>query len=262
MSKETEKAWFGQENADCRLEWGRRGALTAAERGDILVVVDVLSFSTAVATAVESGAAIYPCGKDEDTGALARQWGAVVAVRREEVPLKGHYSLSPEALLTASSGERIVLQSPNGATCTRYGNRVPLLLVGAVVNAASVAAAVARAALNTGTPVTILACGERWHSPHDEGELRFALEDYLGAGAILAHLPPSLTRSPEAMICESAFTAAADRLPQILRTCGSGIELADRGYPGDVDHAARLNVYTSVPVLCDGLSLSGQSGRK
>lgn len=246
----------GKKNDCCRLEWGRRGAQAAAERGDILVVVDVLSFSTAVATAVERGAAIYPCGKEEDAGSLARQWGAVVAVRREEVPAKGRYSLSPETFQSVSGGEHIVLQSPNGATCSRYGSRVPLLLIGALVNAASVASAVAQAVSTTGASVTVLACGERWSTPHDEGHLRFALEDYLGVGAVLAHLPTHLTRSSEAIICEAAFAAATDRLPEILRECESGRELTDRGYTGDVEHAARLNRYTSVPVMRDGLYLS------
>ena len=35
----------------CRLEWGWRGARLAAERGDVLAVVDVLSFSTTAVTA-------------------------------------------------------------------------------------------------------------------------------------------------------------------------------------------------------------------
>jgi hypothetical protein len=39
-----------------RLAWGQRGGQEAAERGDILVVVDTLRFSTAAATAVHHGA--------------------------------------------------------------------------------------------------------------------------------------------------------------------------------------------------------------
>jgi 2-phosphosulfolactate phosphatase len=256
MSHEQGEAMSYKGKDCCRLEWGRRGAEAAAERGDVLVVVDVLSFSTAVATAVENGAAIYPCGKEEDAGSLARRWGSEMAVRREDVPAKGRYSLSPETFQSVSGGERIVLQSPNGATCSRYGSRVPLLLIGALVNAASVAAAVSLAVSTTKASVTVLACGERWSSPHDEGHLRFALEDYLGAGAVLAHLPTHLTRSAEASLCEAAFSAAADRLPELLRDCDSGRELTDRGYLGDVEHAARLNTYTSVPVMRDGLYLS------
>ncbi len=260
MNQEQERAWFGQESCRCRLEWGRRGAQSAAERGDILVVIDVLSFSTAVAAAVDRGAIIYPCGKEDDAGALARHWGAVAAVRREEALAPGIYSLSPETFRSASPGERIVLPSPNGATCSLYGSRVPLL-AGALVNAAAVASVVAEEASRSKLSITVLACGERWHSPHEEGELRFALEDYLGAGAVLAYLPSTFSRSPEATVCEAAFAAAADRLPQILRDCGSGVELRRRGYPKDVDYAAGLNSIGAVPLLRDGIYFSGRNAK-
>jgi hypothetical protein len=101
---------------------------------------------------------------------------------------------------------------------------VPHLLVGALVNAWAVAEAVARIVADAdrhsegagGRPlsVTVLACGERWKQPNEDGELRFAIEDYLGAGAILAALPSRLSRSPEALVCQGAFLAARDDLAQ------------------------------------------------
>jgi hypothetical protein len=48
-----------------QLAWGRRGAQAAAERGDILVVIDTLRFSTAAATAVHHSALISPCSPDQ-----------------------------------------------------------------------------------------------------------------------------------------------------------------------------------------------------
>ena len=42
------------------LEWGPVGARTLAERSDVVVVVDVLSFSTALTIAVERGATVWP----------------------------------------------------------------------------------------------------------------------------------------------------------------------------------------------------------
>src|SRR5689334_9619168 len=52
---------FAQSPYRCRLDWGRHGARAAAERQDILVIVDTLSFSTAVVTAVQRGGLVYPC---------------------------------------------------------------------------------------------------------------------------------------------------------------------------------------------------------
>jgi 2-phosphosulfolactate phosphatase len=78
-----------------RLAWGRRGAAEAAARGEILVVVDVLSFCSTVATAVHYGGLVYPCGPEEDAAALARRVGGEAAVSRRDTPREGRFSLSP-----------------------------------------------------------------------------------------------------------------------------------------------------------------------
>src|SRR5579871_2107692 len=97
---------FAQEGYRCRLDWGRRGAQAAAERGDILVIVDVLSFSTAVATAVARGGRIYPCVDMEEAAMVARIFGGEVAVHRRDVPEKGRFSLSPLTYLDMEPGTR------------------------------------------------------------------------------------------------------------------------------------------------------------
>src|SRR5262245_64516514 len=66
---------FAQSPYRCRLDWGRHGARAAAERQDILVIVDTLSFSTAVVMAVQRGGLVYPCAEDEQPGALAQSIG-------------------------------------------------------------------------------------------------------------------------------------------------------------------------------------------
>lgn len=98
--------------------------------------------------------------------------------------------------------------------------------------------------------ITVLACGERWPTPVEGEDLRFAVEDWLGAGAILSHL--GLASSPEARVCEAAFRGVQDRPEEILLNCGSGIELREKEYESDVLHAARLNLYETVPLLAEG----------
>ncbi|HZG57243.1 hypothetical protein [Paenibacillus sp.] len=43
--------FFDQSPYGCRVEWGVRGAREAAVRGDIVIVVDVFSFSSTVTAA-------------------------------------------------------------------------------------------------------------------------------------------------------------------------------------------------------------------
>jgi 2-phosphosulfolactate phosphatase len=238
---------FAQSPYRCRLDWGRHGARAAAERQDILVIVDTFSFSTAVVTAVQGGGLVYPCAEDEQPGVLAQRIGGEVAVRRKDVPAKGRFSLSPLTYLHLAPGTRIVLASPNGATCSRYARAVPFFFVGALVNAEAVAMVVSHLLDTTDRCVTIIACGERWHPPVADGALRVALEDYLGAGAILASL--RYEQSPEARVCAGAFTHSRRDIAALLWECGSGRELRSMGFPEDVRHAAQLNSYDAVPVM-------------
>lgn len=241
-----ERRWFGQAGHRCRLDWGRRGAGAAAARGDVLVVVDTLSFSTAVATAAHHGAVVYPCAAGAGRE-LAERVGAEVAVRRDEVPGRGRFSLSPLTFVGTASDTRVVLPSPNGATCCSLAGRCPVVVVGCLLNAGAVARFVNDRLAAGGPAVTVLACGERWLTPaHDEG-LRVAVEDHLAAGAILSHLTGD--PSPEAEVCAAGFRAVAGRLEAVLLGCGSGVELCDKGYADDVRHAARLDLYAVVPVV-------------
>jgi 2-phosphosulfolactate phosphatase len=251
-------AVFAQDPYRCRLDWGRRGTRQAAERGDVLVIVDTLTFSTAVATAVQHGGLVYPCALTDDPPALARRIGGEAAVHRREVPAHGRFSLSPGTYAELEPGTRVVLASPNGATCSRYGGTVPYLFVGSLLNAAAVAAAVTEVLATTAYNVTVIACGERWPDAGESEGLRVAVEDYLGAGAILSYLPAP--RSPEAQVCVGAFTQARADLPALLWECGSGRELRAIGFGDDVRHAAQLNLYETVPLMQDGYLAQAPAG--
>ena len=236
-----------------RLDWGRRGARAAAARGDILVVIDTLRFSTAAATAIHHGALIYPCALDEALiNALAERVGGEIATYRQAPEWRpqasARFSLSPRSYLGIEPGARVVLPSPNGSTCCQYGADTAALFVGALVNAQAVAGAVSYLlAASDQLNATVLACGERWRVPDEEGALRFALEDYLGAGAMLSALP--FAQTTEARACRATFQAMRDDLEAVLWECESGQELRAKGLSEDVRFAAQLNIYESVPTL-------------
>lgn len=251
---------FAQDPFRCRLEWGRRGARDAAARGDALILVDTLSFSTAVATAVSRGASVYACASDDDAQARADELGALCAVRRPEVPERGPYSLSPVTLTALSPGDRLVIKSLNGATCVRLAEGVPILFVAALVNASAVAAA-ADAWLQRGDgDLTIVACGERWEDADEDGPLRVALEDYLAAGSVLAAVLEA-SKSPEARACQAAFNELRGELREILWECGSGQELREMGFEKDVHFAAQLDRFDVVPILQDGWLVARDANR-
>lgn len=225
-----------------RVAFGPIEGARAAGRGDVLVVVDVLSFSTAVAAAASRGIAVHPCPSGVDPRDLAARVGGVAAVRREDVPACGCRSLSPLSYLQGPDEGTVVLASPNGATCSALAGAAAAVFAGSLVNAASAA----RAALALDRPITVLACGER----AGDG-VRFAIEDWLGAGAILDGLAGA-GLSAEAEVCREGFRAVRDRLEALLLACESGRELAERGWIEDVRFAARNDLLDVAPRLSDG----------
>ena len=89
--------------------------------------------------------------------------------------------------------------------------------------------------------------GERW----PDHTLRPAIEDLIGAGAIIQSLGESRTLSPEAEIAAAAFDRARSDLPGLLSEAVSGRELIERGFQRDVDIACELNVSKIAPTLVD-----------
>lgn len=237
-------------NWEVDLAWGRRGARDAAARGDVIVIVDVLSFSTAVATAVAHGGCIYPCGKQDDIATMAHSVGGTVAVRRDHVIATGQFSLSPLSFCSILPGQKVVLPSPNGSICSYYGQSVPALFAGALVNAAATAQAVIVECSKNNKRLTVVCAGERWEDAFEHEEMRVAIEDYVGAGAIISQI--SARKSPEATLCESAFCASRENFRKLLYECYSGQELIERGFTGDVDHSLQLDCYSVAAVLQEG----------
>ncbi|NQF13157.1 phosphosulfolactate phosphohydrolase [Brevibacillus sp. HB1.3] len=222
-----------------RFDWGYEGVEQVGAASDMIVIIDVLSFSTCVDIVTGRGGIVYPYQvKDESTVAFAKQKAALLAGKRGE-PI----SLSPACLKTVPMGSRIVLPSPNGSTCTVLAKKTGAKVIAACLrNAPSVARYIQQ---QNGT-VTVIACGERWGN----GALRPAIEDMIAAGALLHELT-GYRLSPEAEIAVAAFRVTQDHLPAYLQKCASGQELISMGYPEDVELAAQWNQSGAVPVLND-----------
>jgi 2-phosphosulfolactate phosphatase len=228
---------------DIRCECGEQGVAQLAPLSDVIVIVDVLSFSTSVDIASSRNAMIFPFHwKDASAVVFAVSVGAIVADAHRGSP---GYSLSPQSLVHLPPGTRLVLPSPNGATLTLGTGRVPTL-AGCLRNAQAVAAVAQR----YGSRIAVIPGGEHWPS---DGSLRPALEDWVGAGAIINYLVG--TRSPEAQAAATTFRGVQSDLAGLLQSCGSGQELLTHGFATDVALASALNVGMCVPVFRDSANV-------
>jgi 2-phosphosulfolactate phosphatase len=233
---------YGQSPFECRFQWGPDGVRCAATAGHTVVIVDVLVFSTSTVAAVSQGVAVLPVGSIAAAREAAARWSAVELLGRAHPSPEG-WSHSSVSLRNLPNGLRLVYYSANGSTCCAAAEGAAALLVGGLVNAAAVAGAAARLQAETGRPITVVACGERW----EDGGLRPSLEDELGAGAIISALWGS--KSAEAAAAEALFLAQRGRLEALVWDCASGRELRARGYEADVSFSSQLDVYQAVPVL-------------
>lgn len=230
---------FDQAEYALRCEWGAYGVAQLAHISDVLIVVDVLSFSTAVDIAVSNGAIVFPYGNHrvED---YARARSAHIA---EKVRTQSGFSLSPASLVQVPPGYRLVLPSPNGAALSLAAGAHGAATFTACLRNAG---AVARAARQFGDTFAVIPAGERW----PDGSLRPSIEDWIGAGAVLAALPGR--PSPEARMAIAAFESLGRVCGPTLEGSSSGKELIGRGFGEDVALAAELDASTTAPRLQDG----------
>ncbi len=229
-----------------RCEWGPLGLAALAPSAQLVIIVDVLSFSTAVDVAVARGAEIYPHpSKGMSAAARARDLNATLAIGRAQ----GDFSLSPASMLSARPGQKIVLPSPNGSALSLDAGAVaPNTICASFRNVSAVARYASRLA-----PIAIIPAGERW----PDASLRPAVEDIACAGALVEQLPGS--RSTESLAALGVWERFRGNLLGCLLACSSGLELVETGYHGDVEMAADLDVSRIVPILRDGRYIAGEA---
>ncbi|WP_243233383.1 2-phosphosulfolactate phosphatase [Microbacterium sp. CIAB417] len=210
---------FDQSTYQVRFEWGLPG-LARLAAADVVVVVDVLRFSSTLPDVVAAGV---------------------------EVQLA-------DAMTWSSNGAAVVASAAADSAT---------VLVGGLRNASAVARAVMaiQDRRQRRTSVAVIAAGE----VTPDGGLRFAVEDQLGAGAIIAALGDLGIdhTSPEAAVAAESARGLRRALRHLLSASGSGRELVDgvastarmeaSGIaPVTTAAAAELDAIDLVPTLVDG----------
>lgn len=170
---------------------------------------------------------------------------------------------STTVAVRVAAGEQVPLDaaahavSLNGAAvCAAAAETPTRVLVGALCNASAVADEIVRWQHERAarTSVAVIAAGELT-SRAEDAPLRFAVEDLLGAGAIIDALS---TRgidhtSPEAAAAAASFTGLRGATKHLFTASGSGGELLERGRGDEVVAAASVDAVAVAPVLREGV---------
>ncbi len=127
------------------------------------------------------------------------------------------------------------------------------VVVGGLRNAAAVADHVlaVQRARGERTSISIVAAGY----PDGDEAVRFAVDDLLGAGAVIAALGDLGIdhASPDAAVAGEGFRALGGAVRHLLTASGTGRALAADGGRDGVLHAAARDAASVVPVLRDGV---------
>lgn len=209
-----------------------------------VVVFDVLRATTTMTAALAAGVEqirIFP-----DCETARRAAGAVPAPAPllcgevKCLPPEGFdLGNSPGGLdPTRHVGRTLFMSTTNGTRAIIAARRAPLLLAGALVNAG----AVARVLHSAGRDATLLCAGT-------DGQV--AMEDLLGAGAVLDALETARLESDLAQVALRLFRASRQDLTEVLSRAKGGQNVIRAGLPDDVSFCAALDRFDVVGRVLD-----------
>ncbi|MCX7030793.1 MAG: 2-phosphosulfolactate phosphatase, partial [Spirochaetes bacterium] len=198
-------------------------------------------------TAVANGFTIIPSDRSEDARHLADRLGCAVSGPTG----KARYSLSPLDYLDPKAPEDVVLVSPNGAALARIAGGEACAFIACLLNARTAGRLLREVSEGTGKGIVLIAAGEAAEGQEqDIVQRRFAIEDYLGCGAILAEL--RMEETPEAVVCRRTFEACRHDCAELIRGSLSGRYLAKNGCDFDLSHCVQWSIYDVLPIVRHG----------
>ena len=231
------------------VEFLAKDAAKAAERGDLIVIIDALRCSSTVVTALANGArAIIPV----KTLAEARRIHAenpdyILAGERGGLKPSGfNLGNSPlEYSRERVSGKTIILTTTSGTSALTYSRGADWILVGAFLNARAIAEKAYSIASAEGINVSVVQAGT---------EGRFSLEDFLCAGAIISELPKGgVELSDAAQASLLAFEHAKnDLLANVMRSSHAR-RLVELGFIKDIEFSCKKDLLPIVPIYRGGV---------
>jgi len=183
------------------------------------------------------------------------EWGGAGLDRlapADVVVLVQTLGLSADALAAAEAGAVLPLDGlPTAALAGRASGGAGHVLIGGIRNARAVADRILRIQTERAarTSIAIIAVGYP-----DAENLRFAVDDLLGAGAVVAALGDLGIdhASPDAAVAGEGYRALRGAARHLLSASGTGRSLADAGHAEVVQAAAARDAASVVPSLLDG----------
>ncbi len=236
------------------LELAARDASKAVRRKDLIVVIDVLRCTSSIINALANGAKeVIATRTLAEAHRLHREHPSfLLAGERKGVRPRG-FDLGNSPLEFVGQrvcGKTLILTTTSGTAALTRSRRADWVLIGALLNAGSVARKAVEIAQMQGIDVSLVLSGRKGH---------FSLEDFLCGGAVAEDLQRREADlsdlSSGAML---AFKQAKDSLCETIMAGEHARNLVDLGFGKDIRFCCQLDLYSSVPICKNGvIRLSG-----
>ena len=223
-------------------------ASKASERGDVIIVIDVLRATTSIVTSLANGAnSVIPVQTLEEALQLRKEHPDYVLVgERNGVKPRGFdFGNSPLSLNRKNvQNKNLVMATTNGTKALVQSKGSKWVIVGAFLNADAVAKKSVEIASNNEAGISFALSGEENH---------FDLEDLICAGAIIERLSRKVVElSDKTLGALLAFNGSKQNLQENIRKSKHAQALLKIGFDKDIEFACQLDLYNIVPFYQNG----------
>ena len=229
------------------MEFWARDTKKAVTRGDVIVVIDVIRCSSSIIAALARGVAgIIPIKTIREAREVNRIHPDFIlsGERKGARPSGFKYGNSPSAFSSAElAGAYLILTTTSGTNAISQAKGAKHILIGAFLNAKSVAESAFNIAEEEERGITLALSGKKGS---------FSLEDFLGAGAIITNFPKNVSLTDAAQAAILAFRRAEPDRINIIKQGSHAKYLISIGFDEDVNFCSQLNKYSIIPHLKDG----------
>lgn len=234
-------------NVPTNLGFTSRDIAKAVQRGDVIIVIDVLRCSSTIVTALANAAVeVIPTKTVKEARALHKEHPEfMLAGERRGIKPKGFdlgnspLEFSPQKV----EGRHIILTTTSGTKAIISSKKAKYAFTGAFLNAEATAKAALKIAEREGTGISLISAGTNG---------RFSLEDFICVGAIAESFPVDKVEHSDAVSAALlAFQQARKSLERVIQSGCHARYLISQGFEEDVEFCCRLNVFQIVPFLKD-----------
>ena len=217
----------------------------AVQRGDVIIVIDVLRCCSTIVTALANAAeGVIPIKTVKEARVLHKKHPEfILAGERKGIKLKGFdlgnspFEFSPQKV----KGKHIILATTSGTKAVVSSKKAKYVFTGAFLNAEATAKAALKIAIWKETGISIISAGTDDH---------FSLEDFICAGAIAKSLPADNIEHSDAVLAALlAFQQARQSLERAIQSGCHARYLISQGFEEDVKFCSQLNFFNLVPFL-------------